>query len=274
MPAWTAGNAFALLTAALTAAACGSSHGQRAKTASAPSSTSTPTQTQQATTAQTPQTTTAQTPSGPSLNGCLYANRHARLVRFRAPGETLRAAVIGGGPIGVVLANQTDNTVCEWLPFPSLLAAHGMRVLAFDYGNGDESAEVQAAGHFLRVHGARRLVLIGASIGGAVVIDAGVHLRPAPAAVISLSAVPEATTYAFPADAKRLRSPVFQIGGTEDPLTQTGADTRMLFRASPSRAKRLLLIPGAAHGTDFVGPSGMASVREAILAFIRAHAGS
>jgi hypothetical protein len=263
-----------LVISALSAAACGSSHGQRAKTASTSSSTSIATQTQQTTLAQTQQTTTTQAPSGPSLNGCLYANRHTRLVRFHAPRKKLRAAVIGSGPIGVVLANQTDNTVCEWLPFPSSLAAHGMRVLAFDYGNGDESAEVQGAAHFLRAHGAWRLVLIGASIGGAVVIDAGVHLRPAPAAVISLSAVPEATTYPFPADAKRLRSPIFQIGGTEDPLTQTGADTRMLFRASPSPAKRLLLIPGAAHGTDFVGPSGMARVRQAILAFIRAHAAS
>src|SRR5205823_11512663 len=101
------------------------------------------------------------------------------------------------------------------------LTAQRMRVLAFDYGNGDSSAEVQAAARFLRDRGVRNLILIGASIGGAVVIDAGLHLRPEPAAVVSLSAVPEATLYPFPADAQRLRSPIFQIGGTQDQLIQS-----------------------------------------------------
>ncbi len=179
--------------------------------------------------------------------------------------------MVGSGSVGVVLANQSDNSVCEWLPFPAYLAAHGMRVLAFNYGNGDGSAEVQAAARFLRGHGARHVVLIGASIGGAIVIDAGLHLHPAPAAVISLSAVPEATLYPFPADAKKLSCPVFQIGGKEDQLIQFGKDTRALFNESPSRAKRLLLLPSASHGTDFVGAAGSAQIRADILAFIRAH---
>lgn len=172
----------------------------------------------------------------------------------------------------MVLANQVDNRACDWPPFPSFLAAHGMRVLAFDYGNGDPSTEVQAAARFLRARGARRIVLIGASIGGAVVIDAGVHLRPQPDAVVSLSAVPEATLYPFPADARHLHSPTFQIGSTEDQLTQSGAATRALYRESPSRAKRLLLIPGTEHGVDFVDATAGNRVRDAILVFIRAHA--
>jgi alpha-beta hydrolase superfamily lysophospholipase len=146
-----------------------------------------------------------------------------------------------------------------------------MRVLAFDYGGGDASAEVQAAARFLRQSGARRLVLIGASIGGAVVIDAGRHLRPEPDAVVSLSAVPEATLYPFPADARRLSSPIFQIGATQDQLVQSGQVTRSLFHDSPSPAKRLLVMPSAEHGVDFVDATAGNRVRGAILAFIRAH---
>jgi hypothetical protein len=93
-------------------------------------------------------------------------------------------------------------------------------------------------------------VLIGASIGGAVVIDAGVHLHPQPAAVISLSAVPEVTNYPFPADAKHLASPIFQISSTEDPLTNDGKDTRTLFRASPSPSKRRLQIAPLGECTE------------------------
>jgi pimeloyl-ACP methyl ester carboxylesterase len=206
-----------------------------------------------------------------SINGCLHAGDTTRLIRFKAPGGPLRAAVVGTGSTGVVLANQTDNYLCYWLPLPAYLAAHGMSVLAFDYGNGDYSAEVQAAARQLRAHGARPLVLVGASIGGAVVIDAGAHLRPQPDAVVSLSAVPEATSYPFPADARRLRSPIFHIGGRGDPETQFGIDTRDLYRASPSPAKRLLLIHGSAHGVDFVGAEAGDTVRRAILAFIREH---
>ncbi len=259
--------ATAVVMVAVAAAGCGGS-AQKQSPHSTTRQTSAP-----ASTEPTTQTTTASVPVGPSIRGCNFAVPHARLVRFRARSEHLRAAVAGAGSTGVVLANQSDNNACEWLPFPAYLAAHGMRVLAFDYGGGDPSAEVQAAARFLRERGARRLVLIGASIGGAVVIDAGVHLRPEPAAVVSLSAVPEATLYPFPADARHLRSPIFQIGATEDQLIQSGQVTRSLFRDSPSPAKRLSLINSAQHGVDFVDAAAGNQVRAAIVAFIRAHTG-
>lgn len=251
---------------AVAAVGCGSSAHRQSTGASARQASSPPG------TQPTTQPGSASMPTGPSIGGCNYAVPHAHLVRFRASREQLRAAVSGRGPIGVVLANQTDNNACQWLPFPGFLAAHGMRVLAFDYyGGGDASAEVQAAARFLRERGVRRLVLIGASMGGAVVIDAGLRLRPEPTAVVSLSAVPEATLYPFPADARRLRSPIFQIGATEDQLIQYGQTTRSLFQASPSSAKRLLLIPSAEHGVDFVDATAGNRVRDAILAFIKAH---
>jgi hypothetical protein len=83
-------------------------------------------------------------PSREGRTGALDHDRpsvapRGHLVRFHADHERLRAAVIGSGSIGAVLANQTDNSVCQWLPLPSYLAAHGMRVLAFDYGSGDDS---------------------------------------------------------------------------------------------------------------------------------------
>lgn len=177
--------------------------------------------------------------------------------------------MVGTGSVGVVLANQTENVACQWSPLPQYLAARGYRVLAFDYGNGDQSAEVQAAARYLGADGARPLALIGASIGGAVVIDAAVHLHPAPAAVVSLSGVPEVTSYPFPRDARLLQSPVFQIGGTEDPVTQEGKDTRAMYRASRSPGKQLLLVPGVTHGVDFIGAGAGNRIRDAIVAFLR-----
>lgn len=257
----------AVVMAAVTAAGCGSAaHRQGRRATSRQASTSAAGQ-------PTTQTGTTRLATGPSLGGCNYAVPHARLVRFRAPGERLQGAMAGTGATGVVLVNQSDNNACGWLPFPAYVAAHRLRVLAFDYGSGNTSAsaEVQAAARFLRTRGVRRLVLIGASLGGAVVIDAGLHLRPEPAAVVSLSAVPEATLYPFPADARRLRSPIFQIGATEDQLIQSGQVTRSLYQDSPSPAKRLLLIHSAQHGVDFVDATAGDRVRDAILTFVRAH---
>jgi pimeloyl-ACP methyl ester carboxylesterase len=252
-------------TLVLALGGCGGSGGPRTSSASTAPSTAT---------SRLSQSAPATTPAPTTIDGCLHADRRTRLISVDVQGASLPAALIGTGPTGVVLANQTDNSACQWLPFPYLLARHGMRVLAFDYSSQrDSSVEVQAAARYLTDHGARHLVLIGASLGGAVVIDAAAHLRPEPDALISLSAVPEATTYPFPADARRLGSPIFHIGGTADPVTRDARDTRALYRASPSPAKRLLLIEGSGHGVDYVGSYGSDQVRTAIRAVIGAHAG-
>ncbi len=195
----------------------------------------------------------------------------ARRVLFHVSGERLRGVMVGSGPIGVVLANESTNYTCQWWPLPRYLARRGYRVLAFDYVNGDKSREVQAAARYLRSQGAHQLVLIGASIGGAIAIDAAIHLRQAPAAVVSLSAVPEATRYPFPRDARLLQAPIFQIGSTQDPHTRDAKDTRALYRASPSPMKRLLLIPGTTHGVHLVNSDAGDAIREAMVVFIRAH---
>ena len=202
---------------------------------------------------------------------CLDVVGETRHVRFPVSGGRLRAVVVGRGATGVVLANETTNDDCHWSPFPQYLAGRGYRVLAFDYGSGDRSSEVRAAARYLRSRGAHRLVLIGASIGGAVVIDAAVHLHPAPVAVVSLSAVLEATRSPVLLDARRLRSPIFQIGSAGDLHTRQGADTVALYRASPSPARRLLLLPGTSHGVHLVAAGAGNRVRLAIVAFLRAH---
>ena len=93
--------------------------------------------------------------------------------------------VVGSGPTVAVLLHQTDgNGLCGWWPYAERLARDGVRSLLFDLcGYGDAScpdeafaddpvAQVAAAVGWARSHGARRVVLVGASMGGAIALGA------------------------------------------------------------------------------------------------------
>src|SRR5262245_60459143 len=48
-------------------------------------------------------------------------------------GLKIAAVEFGSGPKGVVLVHQSDANMCQWLPYATLLAQQGYRVLAFDF---------------------------------------------------------------------------------------------------------------------------------------------
>src|SRR5512133_2932729 len=76
-----------------------------------------------------PRATTAPPTAATSLDDCVGAGQ-ARLVAMpHGP-----AAVLGHGPAGVVLSNQSDRNLCGWLPFGRVLAARGFQALLYDYG--------------------------------------------------------------------------------------------------------------------------------------------
>jgi len=158
----------ALLSAAiLVLSGCAGQH-QGAARSSAPATTA------------APATTTAA-----ALDGCVQAGA-AKLVPLSASNQ---AAVLGSGPVGVVLSNQSDQNLCGWLPFGRTLAAHGFRVLLYDYGaNPAPSLDVATAAGKLRALGARTVLLLGASEGAKASLIAAPQIRPAVAGVVSLSA--------------------------------------------------------------------------------------
>lgn len=91
---------------------------------------------------------------------------------------------VGDGPVVAVLLHQTDgNGLCGWLPFAAEVERAGMTALAIDlcgYGKSacDEAADqvdpVAAAVRYARDElDARRVVVVGASMGGSVALIAG-----------------------------------------------------------------------------------------------------
>jgi hypothetical protein len=46
--------------------------------------------------------------AAPALDGCVSSGASTELVKVRAGGERFQAAILGRGPTGIVLANESD----------------------------------------------------------------------------------------------------------------------------------------------------------------------
>jgi pimeloyl-ACP methyl ester carboxylesterase len=99
---------------------------------------------------------------------------------YSQDGADIAADIYGSGPHGVVLAHGGRFTKADWAPQATFLAAHGFRVLAFDFRGFGESLAPPAAEHaddnvyldvlaavrYLHTHGSDSVSVIGASFGG------------------------------------------------------------------------------------------------------------
>lgn len=214
------------------------------------------------------------------LCGLPYVN--AKVVQFKsADGAEVTGAVGGQGVVGVELANTSDGTMCDWLGNDSKLVnsliGKGYRVLLFNYKGTHWDANVIGGAAELRALGAQKVVLVGASTGGIIVIGAAARIRPLPVALIGLSASGDpGPTSTSPAkggiDGKKavtaLKIPFLLVVAKSDPYAF--ASTQTLYRAAHETDKQLLIVPGQAHGYFDTDPSGP-KIDARILAFIKSH---
>ena len=195
----------------------------------------------------------------------------------------LYAIEAGSGPVAVVLVHESPADLCGWVPFiPSLIRAR-LRVLAFDLRGFGESQtpkgqralhaydrDLRAAIAHERATGAKRVFLLGASFGGAAVLNFAPMLDAD--GVISLSGEASLPNEALNglATVPRLEKPLLIVGSRHDhwlPVVQALA----LVRRAGSTDKRLALYPGAFHGWDIVKKAPYApKARALILGWIRA----
>jgi pimeloyl-ACP methyl ester carboxylesterase len=111
----------------------------------------------------------------------------------------LPAVVVGTGSTVAVLLHQTDQVaLCGWWPYTNWLTAEAdVQALMFDlcgFGDGacpdgpfaaDQIGQVELAVAHARDQGATRIVIVGASMGGSIALDAAVAVRAD--AVVDLS---------------------------------------------------------------------------------------
>jgi pimeloyl-ACP methyl ester carboxylesterase len=167
------------------------------------------------------------------------------------------AATLGTGP-AIVFANDSGNSVCDWLPLAQRLASSGHRVAVFSYADASASAEAQAVRDTLAVAVAvagpgRPFALVGASLGGRIVIEAAAKHPAGLAVIVSLSGEVQVEDYrSILADARRVRTPALYVGARDDGLTDGVRQQLALHNAMHGRPNELLQRPGTAHGTQLI----------------------
>ncbi|HEY6961818.1 MAG TPA: alpha/beta fold hydrolase [Gaiellaceae bacterium] len=193
--------------------------------------------------------------------------------RWLETGDGLRlyAATEGQGDTTVVLAHESGaQGLCGWLPTMRFLAANGIRALAFDFRGVAPSAIPPARTQFdwwrdlqaaVDAAHAKRVVLMGASMGGAIAVADAYRIRGIDA-VVSLSgelSLPASHVDAL-AGRERLRAPLLVVASTRDGYLLP-VDARRL------KPTRLLVFPGYRHGWEIVDE--LPRARQLVLDWIR-----
>ncbi len=229
----------------------------------------------------------ASVPVHPAMVGpkedCTRKADQATLLRFKASdGRVLAGAILGRGPIGIVLVHQSDQDYCGFVPFARTLAVRGYRAFAISLrGHGSSQADKVPNYHYagdvvgaaaeLRRRGARRIFLMGGSVGGTAVVAAAPEVQPAVAGVIDLSGPAMWFDMNAVAAVKRLTVPIlFVVSSFDEPFL---TDTRNLYAAAASTNKRLVVRKGPDHGTALLDPKYEAPVRALVLSFLKTHSG-
>ena len=206
----------------------------------------------------------------------------ARPMWFSASdGVRLYGIEAGTERTAVVLAHEGGADLCGWLPYARTLQDAGLRVFAFDFrgyglserpSSGDLALGRDLAGAVTRVRadGATEVFLMGASMGGAAVVQnsAGIDV----AGRISLSGTRLWSGYGVndPAGVRRVSAPFLYVG-TRDDWRAPRPEALSVFGMIGSADKKIVMYQGSDHGWDLVEqPPYGARTRTLILKWIQA----
>ncbi len=163
-------------------------------------------------------------------------------------GGEVEAALVGHGDTGVVLGHQFRSNFCSWVPFAKQLAARNMRALAINFSSASLDDDMVAGAEELRRRGAKRIFLVGASMGGTAALVAAEEADAA--RVASLSGPQEFSGLDALPSVRRLTIPTLFLVGRQD--TEFARDARRLYEAAASDDKELVVTDGFEHGTDLL----------------------
>ncbi|PZS13678.1 MAG: hypothetical protein DLM57_16105 [Pseudonocardiales bacterium] len=169
---------------------------------------------------------------------------------------------VGQGSTVAVFLHQTDGDgLCGWWPFAAWLTAHvHVRAVLVDlcgYGNADcppssfaedQKAQVALAVQHARTAATRRVVLVGASMGGALALGSATAVHAD--AVVDLSGPADWTNAKAGPAARLLRVPCLIAVSPRDP-DASYTDLKAAFATIPASPKKFVSGDGG-HGWDLL----------------------
>ncbi len=192
-------------------------------------------------------------------------------------GGVIYADLYGTGDQAVVLAHGARFNKESWSDQARILESHGFRVLAIDFrgygksrGPGDShpmnaplELDVLAAIRYLHQTGAKRMSVVGASMGAGAAGDASIASRPGEIdRLVLLAGVPSAS-------ADQLKSPTLFIVTRDD---SSGDGPRLpRIQEQYNRApepKKLVILDGSAHAQFLFKTNQADRVMNEILQFL------
>jgi pimeloyl-ACP methyl ester carboxylesterase len=179
-------------------------------------------------------------------------------------GNGVAFLLLGTGTGGVVLGPQSDGDICQWLPYAKELATH-YRVALFDWK--EPRAEVPLlAIEALRDAGAEKVVLAGASLGGAFALSEAHRVRPRLAGVLSFGG--ELTLPGFDGrpGIRQWHGPLLQISSKDDAYFND-RNARQLRVLHPG-PETILMLPGSDHGVSMLEGPHQQQVRSTVDRFL------
>ena len=223
----------------------------------------------------------------PSLARTCGTTGVASSTYFLKTGDGVRiyAASAGDGGAAVVLLHESGGAgLCGWVPTMRWLSANGIRAIAINMRGYPPSAtpslaiyhhyaqDIQAAIDAAHTLGARHVLVMGASMGGAATVAEAPRLKNV-AGVISLSGELELPTSELDAigAAPKITVPFLFVGSRDDGYV-LGSEARRLTRAVGSKDKQVHIFGGGYHGWDLLDVAPYrARVKSLLLGWIRAH---
>jgi pimeloyl-ACP methyl ester carboxylesterase len=209
--------------------------------------------------------------------------RGGELWFYAADGTKLVGHRFGKGTTAVILAHQSEGSLCDWLPYARRLASQGYFVFPVDFrGYGFSQirtgaaatrfpGDLAAATKALRKLGKRKVFLVGASMGGIASLVAGANVTPAVDGVVSISSPARFRGMDALKTAPRLRVPVLYLAaaGDDNAGYDFSQDAEAMHAATAAGDKRLEVLPGKLHGIGLV--AGSARAKAAVEGFLKGH---
>jgi pimeloyl-ACP methyl ester carboxylesterase len=176
--------------------------------------------------------------------------------------------VLGEGHAAVVISNESEQDLCSWKDVADSLLAQGYTVALYDYiGAADDNAV--AVARWMRAHGASKLALFGGSMGAMASVIAAARLKPAPDALVALSAEQYLEGSDVGMSAVKLRCPTLFVTADNDPYGSDSADAGFQ-KLAPEGVSTLTVVPGADHGIQLLTHP---DVMQQVTAFLKTQLG-